>query len=572
MKHFYVICSFCALLLTAQSLSAKELVINVPAMNGDAGDVLRNAIEQAKQENGKPVIIRLTQGTYHLYAATASKHIYYMSNTASESENPDPTKHIGVWLKGLKNVTIDGGGAKLMMHGEMTGIIIDECENVKLSNLSVDYADPSVSEMTIIDCGNNYFTAQVHPDSHYQIENNTITWTGENWAFKGGIAQLYDPARDITWRTFCPQCPPAKVIELEPGLLRFSYPNKPNVEVGYTFQMRDGIRDEASGFIHKSRNVQLENINLYFLGNFSMLVQYTENITLTNVNFEPEPGSGRTCAGFADLLHLSGCKGKIKVTNCRFSGAHDDPINIHGTHLKVIEYLSANQVKLRFMHNQTYGIEAFFVNDQIEFINQETLLATASNTVKSVQRVSNTDVILTLQKPLSKEIIANTNLVVENATWTPEVEIKRNYFSRIPTRGILVSTRKKVLIEENTFFRMQMSGILIADDAQSWYESGMVRDVTIRRNNFIECGAPVIYIAPENHKNAGAVHRNIKIEENRFVLLSKDAINAKSVDGLTIKGNLFITKDQISSPEQLIHTQDCFNVVQANNRIEQITK
>lgn len=46
-----------------------------------------------------------------------------------------------------------------------------------------------------------------------------------------------------------------------------------------------------------------------------------------------------------------------------------------------------------------------------------------------------------------------------------------------------------------------MSGILIADDAEGWLESDMVKDVTFRRNTFNHCGGkdrPVIFIAPEN--------------------------------------------------------------------------
>ena len=52
---------------------------------------------------------------------------------------------------------------------------------------------------------------------------------------------------------------------------------------------------------------------------------------------EPEAGSGRTCAGFADFVQMSGCKGRILIENSYFSGAQDDPINIHGTHLAVKE-------------------------------------------------------------------------------------------------------------------------------------------------------------------------------------------------------------------------------------------
>ena len=114
---------------------------------------------------------------------------------------------------------------------------------------------------------------------------------------------------------------------------------------------------------------------------------------------------------------------------------------------------------------------------------------------------------------------------------------------------------------------MQMSGILIADDARSWFESGMVRDVTIRNNNFIECGDPVILIAPENDRNEGYVHRNITISNNRFQLTGADAISAKSVDGLKITDNLFLSP-KTSTLDELIKTQECKNVTIEGNIIQ----
>ncbi|MEG0648099.1 MAG: alpha-1,3-galactosidase, partial [Bacteroides sp.] len=106
-----------------------------------------------------------------------------------------------------------------------------------------------------------------------------------------------------------------------------------------------------------------------------------------------------------------------------------------------------------------------------------------------------------------------------------------------------------------------------ADDARSWFESGMVRDVTIRNNNFIECGTPVILISPENDQNEGSVHRNIRIANNRFQLSGRDAIFARSVDGLKITDNLYLTPTPLSMDE-LVKVEDCKNVVQEGNRIE----
>ena len=50
--------------------------------------------------------------------------------------------------------------------------------------------------------------------------------------------------------------------------------------------------------------------------------QFSENLTYDHVQLAPRRGSGRTTCGWADLLHFSGCKGQILVTDCKMSGSH----------------------------------------------------------------------------------------------------------------------------------------------------------------------------------------------------------------------------------------------------------
>ena len=410
-------------------------------------------------------------------------------------------------------------------------------------------------------------TVRIHPQSRYTVKDGHFAFVGDNWELSGGIAQSYDKEKDITWRSWSPLSGLRKAIELDTNLLRFVYDTPPQAKQGTVFQMRDGIRDQACGLIQYSKNVTLEGVHLAFLGNFGIVGQMTENITYRNLTFEPEAGSGRTCAGFADFVQMSGCKGKITIENSRFLGAHDDPINIHGTHLAVTGYPAPNQVSVKYMHPQTYGFQSFLPGNQIEFIDAHSLMSLAPAKVKKAEMKNEREILITLDRNIPQTIRDKKELVVENVTYTPEVLIHNNYFARIPTRGILVSTRRKVLIENNTFFRMQMSGILIADDARSWFESGMVRDVTIRNNNFMECGGPVILISPENDRNEGYVHRNIAITNNRFQLTGTNAISAKSVDGLKITDNLFLspTPAEISN---LIKTQDCENVFMEGNIVQ----
>ena len=561
-KTIYLIA---CLLLTWTATAQK--IIRVTPDSPDMTKDIQAAIEEAKSYDGKSVTIELQNANYNIYRKSSSHQLYHISNTTSEKENPDQTKHIGLWLKGLKNITIDGKGAHLITHGEMTSFVIHGCENITLKNFTVTAADPTIPELTATEVGDRHMTVRIHPQSKYLIKDGKFSFVGDSWTLSEGIAQSYDPEKDITWRSWSPLPGLQKAIELEPNLLRFTYNTKPQATPGMIFQMRDGIRDEACGLIQYSKNVTLEDVHLAFLGNFGLVGQMSENITYRNLTFAPETGSGRTCAGFADFVQMSGCKGLILIENSRFTGAHDDPINIHGTHLAVTDFLSPNEIVVKYMHHQTYGFQSFLPGNEIEFIDPYSLLPLASFKVKKSKMKSEREIIVTLDKSVPDSIRKKPELVIENVTYTPEVIIRNNFFSRIPSRGLLVSTRRKILIENNTFFRMQMSGILIADDARSWFESGMVRDVTIRNNNFIECNEPVILIAPENSQNKGYVHRNITIANNRFKLIGKNAVSARSVDGLKINGNLFLHPEAINI-EGLITTTDCQNVIIKDNIIE----
>jgi hypothetical protein len=145
------------------------------------------------------------------------------------------------------------------------------------------------------------------------------------------------------------------------------------------------------------------------------------------------------------------------------------------------------------------------------------------------------------------------------------VDIRGCTVRHIPTRGFLCATRRKVLIEDNDFHATHMAGILVSSDAGSWFESGCVRDMTIRNNRFHHCGEPVIHIDPCNSAPNDAFHQNIRIESNTFHLRDKSAIGAKSTSGLRVSGN------SIHAPKPLesgawIHTTDCADVVIGTNQ------
>ena len=68
-------------------------------------------------------------------------------------------------------------------------------------------------------------------------------------------------------------------------------------------------------------------------------------------------------------------------------------------------------------------------------------------------------------------------------------------------------------------------------------------------------------------RNEGYVHRNIAITNNRFQLTGADAVSAKSVDGLKITDNLFLTPKALTL-EDLIKTRECKDVTIDGNIIQ----
>ncbi|MCL6459586.1 MAG: right-handed parallel beta-helix repeat-containing protein, partial [Gorillibacterium sp.] len=68
-----------------------------PDSGEDSQLAMRQAIEAARLISG-PVVLDCPQGRYDFYLDEAVRAPYYITNTASEEENPDVTKTIGVLL------------------------------------------------------------------------------------------------------------------------------------------------------------------------------------------------------------------------------------------------------------------------------------------------------------------------------------------------------------------------------------------------------------------------------------------------------------------------------------------
>ncbi|MCK0158281.1 right-handed parallel beta-helix repeat-containing protein [Cellulophaga sp. F20128] len=510
-----------------------------------------------------PIVVQFAKGEYDFYPKEFFKNKFHISNA---NDAPDSLKSVAFYLYNSENVKLKGVGAEINFRGKTIQTSLNNCSNISVEDLSFDYKRPTVSELLVLNVAKKFADVQIHTDSNYEIVDSTLVWVGEGWKHNAqDLWQEFNPETQQVSRKHIPVST-MRFSELETNKVRIHFDKKSGFTKGLVYQNRNTFRDYASIFMQKSKNILWKNVTIHFMHGMGIVSQFSENLTFDSLVVAPKVGSGRTCAAWADILHFSGCKGEIQVLNSYLSAANDDAINVHGTHLRITDSIASNKIKVRFMHPQTYGFEAFFIGDSIEFIRAKTLLPYSKNVISKINILNEKEVELELEKNIPRSIAIND--VIENSSWTANVTIKNNKIVHIPTRGILTTTRGKIVIDNNEFFKTAMSAILISDDANSWFESGYVKDVTISNNKFIDCGGPVLNIHPENSViiEGEPVHSNIAITNNQFFLGSQQILSAKSTGNITFATNNIRANKNLNT-NQLIHTKSCVNVQIFNNKL-----
>jgi len=517
----------------------------------------------ARGSSKKHVKLLFEKDTYNFYPETSFKKQFFISNTNDDAYTP---KAIAIYIDSSRYVDIQALGAKMLMRGKMIETCIDHSHDIKIHGATYDYYRPTVSELEVTKTENNFADLNIHPDSKYSIKDSLLAWEGEGWRYNSiSLWQVLNPATGHLQRIDI-NMNGLKYATTGINKVRVYFKSNPGFKTGLIYQNRDITRDCAGIFLVRSNNLSLNNIHINFMHGMGVVSQFCRDINIDSVFVKPAENSGRTCAAWADILHFSGCGGKISIINSWLSGANDDAVNVHGTYLRIINQPQPNQLLVRFMHNQTFGFEAFVKGDSIAFVHSNSLLQYGVNIVSKAVRVNDKDILLTFKMPVTNTVVPND--VVENTTWNPSVYIGHNTIARIPTRGILVTTRGKAVIENNVFQRTNNSAIAVADDAASWYESGMVKNLVIRNNKFNLCGGPVVLVSPENTQNSVTkVHNNIEVTGNEFILQSTDAVYAKSAANIRVVNNSFKVIGASVTEAGLVKFQDCTNTLVLHNKI-----
>ncbi len=469
-----------------------------------------------------------------------------------------PERKLGIWLKEMKNIVLEGNGARLLFCGHMQPVTMDRCENVVMRGFTIDWERPLISEGVVKAYDAESVDLFVDPQAFPH------RFTGDWLEFDVGNGEWYPltPRGQIQFdadtrtvrRDTGDKYFPHKSIEcVGENTYRFRFRNlKEPVDtaVGNVFVLRHNERMHAGLFTEKCKNIAFSDITVHSCGGLGCLAQFCDTVTYERVSFVPNEKAGRKItSGRDDGMHITCCRGTITIAECAFLGLMDDPINVHGCCVAVEEIIDARTLRCRYMHEQAMGFHYWAeAGDEIGVICRANMQTIHTASAEKYELTAMDTFLLTLESDLPEEILAmeNGTLALDNLTNTAAFVCTNNRFGSCRARGVLVSTPKPVRIADN-LFESSGSAILVAGDSNYWFESGACRDVMIENNVFTSACLSSMYqfcegvisicpVVPKPETDK-PYHSHITIRSNVFDSPDVPVLYGFSCEGLVFEGN-----------------------------------
>jgi hypothetical protein len=529
-------------------------------------------LEELQGEKG--VTLFFPKGRYEFRPENAVEKYRAVAN------HDNGLKRMAFPLLGFEGFTLDGGGSTFVFHGRICPFIVDGSKNIALKNFSIDWDTPFQHELKVAerDGKNNAFVAEISPMKYgFEVHGDKLLLGHYDWQDEIGQNIPYDPNTGAPyWNTgrFMLRRTRAKAKKVGENRVWLQNATKEPPPVGAvlcTYGNAPTNRLAQSIHVANSLDTSIENVTVYAGGGMALIAERSENIHLNG--FVVTSTEERTLSARADATHFLGCKGLVKLENCRLELMGDDGINVHGAYIKVVEYWGDNTFLCEISHRQQHGLTFCEPGDRVMVTSRKTVLPLYETMVTDVKVLNEARLVITLSQLPDK--LPEVPLSLENITWYPDVVMRNNVIRDNRARSALISTKGSVLIENNVF-SSQMHGILIEGDNKSWYESGGVRDVVINNNVFENIGygngtgyplyaSPMLL--PEQTLGDDQYHWNVRFTNNRIKSFSGHLAHARSVKGLVLEGNVIELDGRYPSGSELpaVDLDYCKNVRVKNN-------
>ena len=496
---------------------------------------------------------------------TVKKFLYVSNNDACE-------KDVGFYYENEKDIVIDGQGNTVLFNEDITGFLFQNCENIRISNLKVDYGFNAHFELKVLCVTADKIYIEQRKGFEFNVVDGTIVRL-DGRKVTWGLMLPYDEIKARpAYRTGMYRLGKNDVVE---GLIPFDLqvgkddkgyyiPNKSYyaIRTGEVLVFLCYYRHNQAFIFESCKNVTLENVEIYYSPSMGIVAQMSEDIYLKNVRIKRNGNHGLISSS-ADATHFVNCSGEISLHGCEFFHMLDDGANFHGNYTKVSQ-TTVNTIQTEIKHYQQYGVNIYKEGDIVDVYQGSALALRKRIRVKASRLLSPSVIEIETEDALGVAV----GDTLENAERMPTVHINNCRCGDNRPRAFLLTTPKPVIVE-NCEFSNCAHAIDISGDTTYWFESGRAKNILIRSNvfnvcNYNEIDYPIFIHPGFDHSKGKFYHENIRIENNIFIGITDGIVQAANVSGLTIMGNRF----EMSTEYPFIKTEQGHYNIKDCQRVE----
>lgn len=436
-------------------------------------------------------------------------------------------------IRGIDNLTIDGQGAALFFEGRTAPLRFDNCRNLTIRNLSIDWAEPMFMQGEVIATDEARFDVRVDP-AHPVVGGEPVE-----------AYQDFDPTTRLPREQGIDQYDSVTHTEkLEEQVLRVHLHGWGAVPaVGDRVVLRNQVYAYNAFELHDCSDVTFEDITVHHTPGMGLYARGSHNVTLRRFNVRTPEGSDRLMSTNADATHFSGCTGMIRIDDCVFERMGDDAVNINsGVYLTIHEVENART--FTGAHNLGGPIHEPDVGDRMELFSQRTLLPIGDGEVVAVQRLPDNVYRVRFTEPTLEN--AAPGDVVGNATRVAQVHITNVRVRDNRARGFLIQTRG-ALIEDCIFENTTTAGIFVMTEISHFFEAVPASDIVVRNNRFenVGYGSPpaegiimvYAYLADQALPPEPGVIRDVVVEGNTIHGGNSSGIFVAGTENIALRDN-----------------------------------
>ncbi len=465
------------LLLATLILRAQPTQINVSEDLVVLGIASRNAVPGNPNSDARPLFQAAVKfaAANHVSRIVADPGSYWFLTPQQAG--------IYLYLDQISDLTIDLQGSDIYLNSSfVTGIYLNACQGVTLTNFTIDYAQLPFTQvqLTGVNPGNATLSYQTMTGWPSPANLPAPDSSGSYWAIvlRGGL-----PIANAG-RLPLAQPGTSNTLQIVPGTMPWTQPSilstyQPGDIIVVT--LRDG---ESTIEVSGGDSILITGIDIYSSGTLGLHLNGTTDSTVTNVRVLPRPGTNRLISTNADGIQLSYIQANNQVLNCFVSRTMDDGISLNSPFLAFVSSVTGSrsmQVARNFQTQVPNGTAVSLVNP---------------NTGQTIGRY----VLVSQNPPFS----ASSN-ISQSATYTfdqqlPSVQngfglvyadsVNRGLSSVIANnvvedvlfaRGIFLGGVTGVTVEQNTVRRTNCGGIVLHHDLAA-YPTAANQDILVLSN------------------------------------------------------------------------------------------